>query len=79
MQTAYFSNCASVGSDWLDELEPAGALDWVVVVVPLARLATPLCADPPPQPTTRRLKAVTTARTPKSRAVPFLISRVSHA
>ena len=77
MHTAYVSNCASVGSDEPEELDPAGTLDWVVVVLPLARLATTLRADPPPQPVTRKLKAATTARMPTSRAVALVTSPVS--
>jgi hypothetical protein len=33
MHIAYFSNCASVGPDEAEELEPAAALDRVVVVL----------------------------------------------
>jgi hypothetical protein len=44
MHLAYFSNCASVGPDEPERLEAAAALDWVVVVLALPGLATPLCA-----------------------------------
>ena len=69
MHSAYFSSCASVGPDWPEELEPAAALGWVVVVLALPRLATPLCAGPPPQAVTRKLKAASTARTATGRVV----------
>ncbi len=79
MHSAYFSNCASVGPDWPEELEPAGALGWVVVVLALPRLATPLCAGPPPQAVTRKLKAASTARTATGRVVALVTCLVSHA
>jgi len=58
------------------ELEPAAALDGVVVVLPLPRLATPLCAGPRPQAVNRKLKA---ARTATGRVVALVTCLLSHA
>jgi hypothetical protein len=45
MHPAYFSNCTSVGPDELEELEPAGALDWVVVVLACPPTEPPTLAE----------------------------------
>jgi hypothetical protein len=71
MQFAYFNNCACVGPAWLDEFEPS-ALDWVVVVLALPRLATPLCDGPLPQAVARKLKATNAARTTTGRLAALL-------
>jgi hypothetical protein len=74
MHWAYFSSCASVGPDWPEELEPAEALDRVVVVDPI--LATPEGVVPP-QAVTRRLKAASTARTARGGVAALRIYEVS--
>jgi hypothetical protein len=78
MHPVYSSNCASVGPDEPEEFEPAGGLDWLVVVLALPRLATPLCAGPPPQAVAKRLSAASVARRATGEVFLLVTCLVSH-